>query len=118
MQKAERRIKNSELRWPVRASQFFILNSAFCILEFGAKGGTRTHTALGHWLLRPARLPIPPLSHKREHIKKDRDTGSSVLASLFFGAPTRTRTWNQQIKSLLLYQLSYGGSGIRCNHTA
>src|SRR5712692_12106070 len=28
---------------------------------------------------------------------------------VFFGAPTRTRTWNQQIKSLLLYQLSYGG---------
>ena len=84
--------------------------------RLGAKGGTRTHTALGHWLLRPARLPIPPLSRKGEHIKKDRDTGSSVLASLLFGAPTRTRTWNQQIKSLLLYQLSYGGSGIRCNH--
>src|ERR1043165_4635723 len=30
------------------------------------------------------------------------------------GAPTRTRTWNQQIKSLLLYQLSYGGKA-RCN---
>src|ERR1044071_9707882 len=30
------------------------------------------------------------------------------------GAPTRTRTWNQQIKSLLLYQLSYGGKD-RCN---
>src|ERR1700686_3899964 len=62
--------------------------------SLGAKGGTRTPTALGHWLLRPARLPIPPLSLPGP-----------------FGAPTRTRTWNQQIKSLLLYQLSYGGAG-------
>jgi hypothetical protein len=77
--------------------------------RLGAKGGTRTHTALGHWLLRPARLPIPPLSHDGKHIKKDRGALSSVLARLVFGAPTRTRTWNQQIKSLLLYQLSYGG---------
>src|ERR1700736_1423999 len=73
---------------------FNIQHSTFNIQAFGAKGGTRTPTALGHWLLRPARLPIPPLS---------------PLGS--FGAPTRTRTWNQQIKSLLLYQLSYGGAG-------
>src|ERR1700693_3923825 len=43
-----------------------VLNSKFCILRsafrFGAKGGTRTHTALGHGILSPARLPIPPLS--------------------------------------------------------
>src|SRR5438094_793402 len=69
--------------------------SPFCILHSlgGAKGGTRTPTALGHGILSPARLPIPPLSQKVP------------------GAPTRTRTWNQQIKSLLLYQLSYGGVG-------
>src|SRR5216684_6731331 len=74
-----------------RHSTFNIYHLTF---KIGAKGGTRTPTALGHWILSPARLPIPPLSHK----------GS-------FGAPTRTRTWNQQIKSLLLYQLSYGGVG-------
>src|ERR1043166_1863655 len=28
----------------------------------GAKGGTRTPTAVNHWLLKPARLPVPPLS--------------------------------------------------------
>src|SRR5437588_745707 len=66
---------------------------------FGAKGGTRTRTALGHWILSPARLPIPPLSR----------AGGLSLAQVGVGAPTRTRTWNQQIKSLLLYQLSYGG---------
>src|SRR5438552_5358956 len=77
------------------ARRFSFLHSAFCILHSlgGAKGGTRTPTALGHGILSPARLPIPPLSQKVP------------------GAPTRTRTWNQQIKSLLLYQLSYGGVG-------
>src|SRR5436190_1303923 len=34
---------------------------------------------------------------------------SSLITSVLFGAPTRTRTWNQRIKSPLLYQLSYGG---------
>src|SRR5262245_52430965 len=78
-----------------RVSEFFILRSA---LKSGAKGGTRTPTAFGHWILSPARLPIPPLS-------------PAVRVSQNVGAPTRTRTWNQQIKSLLLYQLSYGGAG-------
>src|SRR5882762_3982348 len=36
---------------------------------------------------------------------------ATFAAGIVFGAPTRTRTWNQQIKSLLLYQLSYGGAG-------
>ena len=30
------------------------------------------------------------------------------MASFFFSAPTRTRTWNPLIKSQLLYQLSHG----------
>src|SRR5207245_9166657 len=33
--------------------------------KFGAKGGTRTPTAVNHWLLKPARLPVPPLSRFR-----------------------------------------------------
>src|SRR5256712_14175662 len=90
---AECRMQNEEAR---KMPAFFVLNSSFCVLHSfgGAKGGTRTPTALGHGILSPARLPIPPLSQK-----------------VNFGAPTRTRTWNQQIKSLLLYQLSYGGLG-------
>src|SRR5712692_2923884 len=75
----------------IQHSTFNIYHLTF---KIGAKGGTRTPTALGHGILSPARLPIPPLSQK-----------------VNFGAPTRTRTWNQQIKSLLLYQLSYGGVG-------
>src|SRR5947207_2689295 len=39
------------------------------------------------------------------------NSATFAAGNLFFGAPTRTRTWNQQIKSLLLYQLSYGGAG-------
>src|SRR5690349_17955018 len=69
---------------------------------FGAKGGTRTRTALGHWILSPARLPIPPLSRAGGCRQS-----SAVVGG---GAPARTRTWNQWIKSPLLYQLSYGGS--------
>ncbi len=92
MQNAECRMKNLERQLAgVLNSEFCVLHSAF---KFGAKGGTRTHTALGHGILSPARLPIPPLS---------------PISGLKVGAPTRTRTWNQQIKSLLLYQLSYGG---------
>src|SRR5689334_20824562 len=82
-----------------RASSLFIRNSSFDVLHsgvfVGAKGGTRTRTALGHWILSPARLPIPPLSRPG------------------IGAPARTRTWNQWIKSPLLYQLSYGGKAMR-----
>src|SRR5205823_9308005 len=76
-------------------------NSEFCILHSSLvrKGGLEPPRPLGHWILSPARLPIPPLSRLQ---KKDR---CPVLEKV--GAPTRTRTWNQQIKSLLLYQLSY-----------
>src|SRR6266550_2823480 len=95
---------------------FFIQHSTF--KPFGAKGGTRTPTALGHWLLRPARLPIPPLSLESgsqfsvigSRLSELR-TENRELRTDINGAPTRTRTWNQQIKSLLLYQLSYGGAG-------
>src|ERR1043165_5441823 len=86
--------------------QFCILHSTFCILGLVRKGGLEPPRPLGHWILSPARLPIPPLS---------RDTKKGPFAGpQKVGAPTRTRTWNQQIKSLLLYQLSYGGR-TRCN---
>src|SRR5438132_14322684 len=42
---------------------------------------------------------------------KSRASANSATFAKVPGAPTRTRTWNQQIKSLLLYQLSYGGVG-------
>ncbi len=35
-------------------------NASGC--EENARGGTRTPTSVGHWILNPARLPIPPLS--------------------------------------------------------
>src|SRR5947207_9267559 len=89
-----------------KVSKFCIRFSAFSILRLVRKGGLEPPRPLGHWILSPARLPIPPLSRLQ---KKDR---CPVLEKV--GAPTRTRTWNQQIKSLLLYQLSYGGR-TRCN---
>src|ERR1051325_3573531 len=70
------------------------------------KGGLEPPRPFGQWILSPSRLPIPPLSR---NTKKGPWRSSKKV-----GAPTRTRTWNQQIKSLLLYQLSYGGKA-RCN---
>ena len=38
-----------------------------------------------------------------------------ILKSLSGGAPARTRTWDQLIKSQLLYQLSYRGNQLITN---
>src|SRR6266545_2430405 len=61
----------------------------------GAKGGTRTRTAA---------RPLDPKSSASANSATF--AFSSVMQN---GAPARTRTWNQWIKSPLLYQLSYGG---------
>src|SRR5574337_221577 len=51
---------------------------------------------LPHWNLNPARLPVPPLSQACRMPMR--------IAGI--GGPCRTRTYDQEIKSLLLYQLS------------
>src|SRR6266540_6372632 len=87
-------------------SAFCILHFAFCILHSGAKGGTRTPTAS---------RPLDPKSSASANSATFALTKKGPMPVLKkVGAPTRTRTWNQQIKSLLLYQLSYGGR-TRCN---
>src|ERR1044071_1705804 len=101
MQNAKCRMQNCS------ASNSAFLHSAFCILHSssGAKGGTRTPTASRPMDPRSiASANSATLAHKKRTL--------AVLEKV--GAPTRTRTWNQQIKSLLLYQLSYGGKA-RCN---
>ena len=42
---------------------FWSLYSLEAMFRFGARGGTRTPTALSHQILNLARLPVPPLSH-------------------------------------------------------
>ena len=49
-------------------------------------------------------LPEAILARATGSDNRQLGTGNSI------GAPTRTRTWNQRIKSPLLYQLSYGGA--------
>src|SRR5439155_26141534 len=51
----------------------------------GAKGGTRTPTAVNHWLLKPARLPVPPLSHAYGRGRDSHATpsGMSIAVSKF-----------------------------------
>jgi hypothetical protein len=60
---------------------------SYVSILIGAQGETRTHTPLGHPLLRRARLPIPSLAH----------------TSIYYGAQSRIRTdtpQGQQILSL------------------
>src|SRR5437870_11205840 len=75
---------------PFLVSAFCILNSAF--FRWCERGDSNPH-GFG---------PRDP---------KSRASANSATFAKVPGAPTRTRTWNQQIKSLLLYQLSYGGVG-------
>ena len=56
----------------------------------GCERGDSNPHGRSHWILSPARLPIPPLSQDKEREKN--------------GAPSRARTWDPLIKSQLLYQ--------------
>ena len=40
------------------------LTTLFSVSKYGAEDGTRTHTAVGHYPLKIACLPIPPLRQK------------------------------------------------------
>src|SRR5205807_9117608 len=85
-------MKNSE-----SLSQFFIRHLKFDIPSWCERGDSNPH-GFG---------PLDPKSSASANSATFARGGRSLAQ---VGAPTRTRTWNQQIKSLLLYQLSYGGS--------
>ncbi len=54
---------------------------------FGARGGSRTHTGFeAHWILSPARLPIPPLLHLERTILWARRESNSRLPACKAGA--------------------------------
>src|SRR6266849_6740277 len=88
-------MKNFEFR--MKNSQFEIRNSKFFIHEWCERGDSNPHGF----------RPLDPKSSASANSATFANVGPT--SGRISGAPTRTRTWNQRIKSPLLYQLSYGG---------
>ena len=72
---------------------------------FNARDRTRTDTAEnGHWILSPARLPIPPPGQK---IMSHEQSAHRTLSFSRTRARNGTRTRDPNLGKVVLYQLSY-----------
>ena len=84
--------------------------------EVGAVGGNRTHTVFKHhWILSPARLPVPPRRHRRWQAQYMTTPGSTQRN--FHGPWPSSRVEAATARARFAFRpgLGYSGRGVRAD---